>query len=107
MLRLERIIELLKEQTKDKTVVWEKDDNDQDAFNLVIGKYIIQVMADRPNPTRMHIYDNSFHVIDLFQDVRFDSLFTIVRQQVMHADEAIDYIIKHLETPIIRTSNSI
>lgn len=92
---IERMIALLKQKTEEKSVLWERDDDNLAIFNLRLGDYVIQV-GEKPKAA-LRICNRGYALIDEYENPAIADLYSLVRRQVMRADEAISNIITQLE----------
>jgi hypothetical protein len=96
---IERMIELLKQKTEEKSVIWEKDNDNREALNLHLDKVIIQIVThsiSRPK-AGLFILTTNWDIIDFYQNEQLEDLYALARRQVMSADDIINGIIKQLE----------
>lgn len=96
---IERMVELLKQKTEEKSILWEKDNDNREALNLHLDKVIIQIVThsiSRPK-AGLFILTTNWDIIDFYQSEQLEDLFALARRQVMSADDIINGIIKQLE----------
>lgn len=89
------MVDLLKQKTEEKSVLWERDDDNLAVFNLRLGDYILQVGVDPK--AALHICNRGFALIDEYENPAIADLYALARRQVMRGDEAINNIIAQLE----------
>lgn len=93
---IERMIDLLKQKTEEKAIVWERDNDNLAIFNLRLENYIVQIGVEQSKAI-LHICNRGFALIDEYENPSINDLYSLARRQAMSADDAIDSIIKQLE----------